>query len=73
MPAFFIPASDSIREDGVFQAKQVLAKHDERYMPREVQKQLKKQGEWRGDGQTPSYERQAYAPPAADVGGGAAR
>jgi cytochrome c-type biogenesis protein CcmF len=35
----------------------VLAKHDERYMPREVSKALKEQGEWRGDGAPPpAYE-----------------
>jgi len=28
----------------VFEAKQVLAKHDERYMPRELTKALKAQG-----------------------------
>ena len=31
---------------GVFQAETVLAKHDERYMPREVVDALKKQGRW---------------------------
>jgi cytochrome c-type biogenesis protein CcmE len=40
---------------GVFVARQVLAKHDERYMPRELTKALKAEGEWRGDGATPSY------------------
>jgi cytochrome c-type biogenesis protein CcmE len=50
-----IVATGSFREDGVFQAKQVLAKHDERYMPRDLEKALKEQGEWRGDGATPSY------------------
>jgi len=39
----------------VFEAKQVLAKHDERYMPKELTTALKKQGEWRGDGQSPTY------------------
>jgi cytochrome c-type biogenesis protein CcmE len=34
---------------GVFQADQVLAKHDERYMPREVADALKRSGEWRPD------------------------
>ncbi|MBX6321860.1 MAG: cytochrome c maturation protein CcmE [Rhodospirillaceae bacterium] len=33
--------------DGVFHAREVLAKHDERYMPREVAEALKKSGEWR--------------------------
>lgn len=40
---------------GAFQARRVLAKHDEKYMPREVAKALKDQGEWRGDGASPSY------------------
>jgi cytochrome c-type biogenesis protein CcmE len=40
---------------GTFQARRVLAKHDEKYMPREVAKALKDQGEWRGDGASPSY------------------
>jgi cytochrome c-type biogenesis protein CcmE len=43
-----------------FEASQVLAKHDERYMPREVTKQLKASGEWRGDGAGPvSYPKTA--------------
>ena len=45
-----IVAVGAFQEDGVFRAKQVLAKHDERYMPREVAKALKEQGEWRGGG-----------------------
>ncbi len=32
--------------DGVFQADQVLAKHDEKYMPPEVAAALKKSGRW---------------------------
>jgi cytochrome c-type biogenesis protein CcmE len=40
--------------DGQFRADQVLAKHDEKYMPREVSKALKEQGEWRGDGAGPA-------------------
>jgi cytochrome c-type biogenesis protein CcmE len=50
------------RGDGVFEAKRVLAKHDERYMPREVAKALKAQGEWRGDGAVPSYGSQTPPP-----------
>ncbi len=34
--------------DGVFQASEILAKHDETYMPREVMEALKAQGEWHG-------------------------
>jgi cytochrome c-type biogenesis protein CcmE len=40
---------------GVFVARQILAKHDEKYMPPELAAALKKQGEWRGDGAEPSY------------------
>lgn len=51
-----IVATGAYDSDGVFRAKQVLAKHDERYMPRDLQKALKKQGEWRGEGApAPSY------------------
>ncbi|MES2724292.1 MAG: cytochrome c maturation protein CcmE [Pseudomonadota bacterium] len=57
-----IVATGAYREDGVFQAKQVLAKHDERYMPREVSKALKEQGEWRGDGETPAYDTPRKSP-----------
>jgi cytochrome c-type biogenesis protein CcmE len=35
--------------DGVFFADNVLAKHDENYMPKEVADALKKQGTWKGD------------------------
>lgn len=37
---------------GELQAVEVLAKHDERYMPREVAEALKKQGRWK-EGETP--------------------
>lgn len=35
--------------NGVFEASEILARHDETYMPREVVDALKEQGEWRGD------------------------
>jgi cytochrome c-type biogenesis protein CcmE len=35
---------------GVFVADEVLAKHDENYMPPEVADALKKSGQWQGDG-----------------------
>jgi cytochrome c-type biogenesis protein CcmE len=35
-----------LEPDGVFRADTVLAKHDERYMPREVVDALKAQGRW---------------------------
>ncbi len=34
---------------GIFKAEEVLAKHDETYMPPEVAEALKKSGKWRGD------------------------
>lgn len=37
------------RARGQFEAERVLAKHDERYMPREVAEALKQRGEWKGD------------------------
>jgi cytochrome c-type biogenesis protein CcmE len=40
---------------GVFVASAILAKHDERYMPRELSRALKARGEWRGGGAAPSY------------------
>ena len=52
-----VVAVGAYRADGVFEAKRVLAKHDERYMPREVAKALKAQGEWRGDGSVPDYAK----------------
>ena len=38
--------------DGVFQASDVLAKHDETYMPAEVADMLKEKGHWR-EGEAP--------------------
>jgi cytochrome c-type biogenesis protein CcmE len=42
-----IVAQGAFRPDRVFEASQVLAKHDETYMPREVADRLKAKGEWR--------------------------
>ena len=39
----------SFSADGGFTASEVLAKHDERYMPRDLTKSLKASGEWHGD------------------------
>lgn len=38
--------------DGSFRADEVLAKHDENYMPKEVADALKKSGQWKGGGVT---------------------
>jgi cytochrome c-type biogenesis protein CcmE len=49
-----VVAQGEFAPDGVFVAKQVLAKHDEKYMPKEVVDALKKSGEWqKGDGSAP--------------------
>jgi len=45
-----VVAQGAFDRSGVFVAREVLAKHDERYMPKEVADALKKSGQWRGDG-----------------------
>jgi cytochrome c-type biogenesis protein CcmE len=45
-----IVAQGSFEPDRSFRATQVLAKHDENYMPREVAERLKAKGEWRPEG-----------------------
>jgi cytochrome c-type biogenesis protein CcmE len=42
-----VVAEGSLSGDNVFHAESVLAKHDERYMPRDVADALKKQGVWK--------------------------
>jgi cytochrome c-type biogenesis protein CcmE len=44
-----VVAEGMLEPDGVFHADNVLAKHDENYMPPEVAKKLKAQGVWRDD------------------------
>jgi cytochrome c-type biogenesis protein CcmE len=43
-----VVAEGSLGADGTFAASDVLAKHDETYMPREVADALKKSGQWQG-------------------------
>ena len=40
-------AEGTLRADGVFVAREVLAKHDENYMPPEVAKAIKEAGQWK--------------------------
>ncbi len=40
-------ALGQVNESGVFIAKELLAKHDENYMPPEVAKSIKKSGQWK--------------------------
>jgi cytochrome c-type biogenesis protein CcmE len=42
-------AEGALQPGGAFKADSVLAKHDEKYMPREVADALKKQGHWKDD------------------------
>jgi cytochrome c-type biogenesis protein CcmE len=44
-----VVAEGKFATNGDFVADTVLAKHDERYMPKEVADALKKSGEWRGN------------------------
>jgi cytochrome c-type biogenesis protein CcmE len=49
-----VVAEGVLRRDGSFLASNVLAKHDEKYMPPEVADALKRSGHWQeGSGQTP--------------------
>ena len=41
-----VVAEGTMSQDGVFVAAEVLAKHDEKYMPKEVVDALKKSGRW---------------------------
>jgi cytochrome c-type biogenesis protein CcmE len=62
-----VVAQGEFDRSGVFVANNVLAKHDEKYMPKEVVDGLKRSGEWRkGDGSAPP------AKPVADAKTGAA-
>ncbi|MCB1488854.1 MAG: cytochrome c maturation protein CcmE [Bauldia sp.] len=49
-----VVAEGLVGTDGVFAADTVLAKHDEKYMPREVVDALKAQGVWKHDGTMPT-------------------
>ncbi len=51
-----VVAEGSLDGAGVFKADNVLAKHDENYMPKEVADALKKQGHWKDE-----YEKKASA------------
>jgi len=42
-------AEGALEPSGAFKADTVLAKHDEKYMPKEVADALKKQGHWKDD------------------------
>lgn len=48
-----VVAEGTIDAGNALRASTVLAKHDEKYMPREVVDALKKSGQWRGDAPAP--------------------
>jgi cytochrome c-type biogenesis protein CcmE len=52
-----VVAEGALDTAGTFRADTILAKHDERYMPKEVADALKKQGHWQAD-----QDRSARAP-----------
>lgn len=60
-----VVAQGAFRPDGVFEAKEVLAKHDERYMPKEVADALKREGQWRPDAEVAAAPLRGESPGAA--------
>jgi cytochrome c-type biogenesis protein CcmE len=42
-----VVAEGTLNANGKFTAREVLAKHDETYMPKEVAEALRKSGQWR--------------------------
>jgi cytochrome c-type biogenesis protein CcmE len=46
-----VVAEGAMAPDGTFTASNVLAKHDEKYIPKEVVDELKKRGEWKPEQQ----------------------
>jgi cytochrome c-type biogenesis protein CcmE len=58
-----VVAQGRIGADGVFAASEVLAKHDETYMPKEVADALKKSGQWKPPGaKNPEVKNKGAAP-----------
>jgi cytochrome c-type biogenesis protein CcmE len=51
--------TEGVVEPGAFKADSVLAKHDEKYMPKEVADALKRSGHWKDE-----YEQEVGAAPA---------
>ncbi len=62
----------TLEASGIFRADSVLAKHDERYMPKEVADALKRQGHWKDDYPTGAGQSRAEvkSAPAEHVGEG---
>ena len=57
-----VVAEGILEAPAVFRAETILAKHDERYMPREVVEELKKQGRWQeGENAKPCSSKPAIS------------
>ena len=50
-----VVARGQLGQDSVFMAEEVLAKHDENYMPPEVKEALEAKGHWKDDQKTTDY------------------
>jgi cytochrome c-type biogenesis protein CcmE len=61
-----VVAQGEFTPGGVFVAREVLAKHDEKYMPKEVVDALKKSGRWK-DGEQAQIPASTAAKPVADA------
>ena len=60
----------SLERDGTFRAQEVLAKHDETYMPKDVADALKKSGRWNpASGPPPPASTWNMLTPAKEAGG----
>jgi cytochrome c-type biogenesis protein CcmE len=57
-----VVALGSLRPDGSFSAQEVLAKHDETYMPPDVADALKKSGKWSPEQGAPPASALWHAP-----------
>ncbi|MFG1348755.1 cytochrome c maturation protein CcmE [Xanthobacter autotrophicus] len=58
-----VVAEGALQSDGSFKADSVLAKHDEKYMPREVADALKQQGRWKDGAPAPGAAEPAQRAP----------
>ena len=54
-----VVAQGRFAADGTFEAQEVLAKHDETYMPREVADAIKRSGQWKGGPGAPGAPAEA--------------
>ena len=65
-----VVALGSMLPDGTFMASEVLAKHDETYMPKDVADALKKSGRWNpADGKPPAAATWNTLQPGKPIGG----